>query len=36
MKCIITVLGKDKIGIIAKVSTYLADLDINVLDISQS
>ena len=36
MKCIITVLGKDKIGIIAKVSTYLADLDINILDISQS
>ena len=25
MKCIITVLGTDKVGIIAKVCTYLAD-----------
>ncbi len=35
-KTIITVLGKDTIGIIAKVCTYLADNDINILDISQT
>lgn len=36
MKAIITVLGTDKVGIIAKVCTYLADREINILDISQS
>lgn len=36
MKAIITVLGKDKVGIIAKVCTYLADRDANVLEISQT
>ncbi len=35
-KAIITVLGKDKIGIIAAICNYLADSDINVLDISQT
>ncbi len=35
-KTIITVVGKDKKGIIAKVCTYLADSGINVLDISQT
>lgn len=35
-KCIITVLGKDTVGIIAKVCTYLADNQINILDISQT
>ena len=35
-KTIITVLGKDTVGIIAKVCTYLADNHINVLDISQT
>ena len=35
-KCIITVLGKDTVGIIAKVCTYLADNRINILDISQT
>ena len=35
-KCIITVLGKDTVGIIAKVCTYLADNGINILDISQT
>jgi len=35
-KCIITVLGKDTVGIIAKVCTYLADNKINILDISQT
>ena len=35
-KTIITVLGKDTVGIIAKVCTYLAQQNINVLDISQT
>jgi ACT domain-containing protein len=36
MKCIITVLGKDKVGIIAKVCVYLSDNGVNILDISQT
>lgn len=35
-KCIITVVGKDQVGITAKVCTYLADTNINILDISQT
>ena len=35
-KTIITVLGHDTVGIIAKVCTYLAENSINVLDISQT
>ena len=35
-RAIITVVGKDTIGIIAKVCTYLADSKINILDISQT
>ncbi|MCR5250883.1 MAG: ACT domain-containing protein [Lachnospiraceae bacterium] len=35
-KTIITVVGKDTVGIIAKVCTYLANNRINVLDISQT
>ena len=35
-KIIITVVGKDTVGIIAKVCTYLAANDINILDISQT
>ena len=35
-KTIITVVGKDTVGIIAKVCTYLADNQINILDISQT
>ena len=35
-KCIITVVGKDTVGIIAKVCTYLAETSINILDISQT
>ena len=31
-KAIITVVGKDTVGIIAKVCTYLADNGVNVLD----
>jgi ACT domain-containing protein len=35
-RTIITVVGKDTVGIIARVCTYLADNGINVLDISQT
>lgn len=35
-KCIITVVGKDSVGIIAKVCTYLAETNINILNISQT
>lgn len=35
-KTIITVVGKDTVGIIAKVCTYLAESKVNVLDISQT
>ena len=35
-KTIITVVGKDTVGIIARVCTYLADNGINILDISQT
>ncbi|WMC92631.1 ACT domain-containing protein [Kineothrix sp. MB12-C1] len=35
-KTIITVVGKDTVGIIAKVCTYLAENEINILDISQT
>ena len=36
MKGIITVLGNDQVGIIAKVCTYLSNSGINILDISQT
>ena len=35
-KTIITVVGKDTVGIIANVCTYLADNKINILDITQT
>ena len=35
-KAVITVVGKDTVGIIAKVCTYLAGNSINILDISQT
>jgi len=35
-KAIITVVGKDTVGIIAAVCTYLAEKNINILDISQT
>ncbi|HAP33327.1 MAG: ACT domain-containing protein [Lachnospiraceae bacterium] len=35
-RTIITVLGKDQKGIIAKVCTYLSDNGINILDINQT
>ena len=36
MKAIVTVIGKDRVGIIAGVSALLAEHGINVLDISQT
>ena len=35
-KVVITVVGKDTVGIMARVCTYLADNGINILDISQT
>ena len=35
-RTIITVIGKDRVGIIARVCTFLAENDINILDINQS
>ena len=36
MKAIVTVVGKDRVGIIANVCTELAKFNVNVLDISQT
>ena len=36
MKAIVTVVGKDRVGIIAQVATQLANFQINILDISQT
>lgn len=36
MRAVITVIGKDKVGIIAAVSQILAQAGINILDISQT
>lgn len=36
MKAIVTVIGKDTIGIIARVSGILAEHNVNILDISQT
>lgn len=36
MKAVISVLGKDRVGIIARVSSYLAEQQVNILDISQT
>ena len=35
-KCIITVVGKDKVGIIAEVCQYLSGISVNILNISQT
>ena len=35
-RAIITVVGKDNVGIIARICTHLADNSINILDISQT
>lgn len=36
MRAVITVIGKDKVGIIAGVSNILADSNVNILDITQT
>ena len=36
MRAIVTVSGKDKTGIIARVSAFLAERGVNILDISQT
>ena len=36
MKAVVTVVGKDRVGIIAEVCTDLAGFQVNVLDISQT
>ncbi len=36
MKAIVTVVGKDRVGIIADVCTHLASYKINILDIRQT
>ena len=36
MKAVVTVVGKDRVGIIASVCVKLAEYNINVLDISQT
>ncbi|MCF0237647.1 MAG: ACT domain-containing protein [Sphaerochaetaceae bacterium] len=35
-RCIVTVVGRDQVGIIAKVCIYLSENGINILDISQT
>ena len=35
-KCIISVIGKDKVGIIAEVCQYLSGISVNILNISQT
>jgi ACT domain-containing protein len=36
LKAIVTVIGKDKVGIIAGVSAKLAELEFNIIDVSQT
>lgn len=36
MRAVITVIGKDRVGIIAGISNILADCNVNILDISQT
>ncbi len=36
MRAILTVIGKDKVGIIAGVSQKLAELNINIVDVTQT
>lgn len=36
MRAVVTVIGQDKKGIIAEVSAYLAEKNVNILDISQT
>ena len=36
MKAVITVIGQDTVGVVAKVSAVCAELNINIEDVSQS
>jgi len=36
MRGIVNVVGKDKVGIIARICTYLSDEEINILDLTQT
>ena len=36
MKAIVTVIGKDCVGIIAKISTLLMEHNVNIIDLSQN
>ena len=36
MKAVITVVGKDSVGILAKVSTVCSEYDANIVEVSQS
>jgi ACT domain-containing protein len=36
MKIVITIIGRDRVGIVAKVSTALAESNVNILDINQN
>lgn len=36
MRAVVTVIGKDKTGIIARVSSFLSEKGVNILDISQT
>jgi len=36
MRAVITVIGKDTVGILARVSALCADNDVNILDVTQS
>ena len=36
MKGIVTVLGRDSVGIIAKICSYMSERNVNVLDIAQT
>jgi ACT domain-containing protein len=35
-RIIITVIGKDQVGIVAKIATICADADVNIIDVSQT
>ena len=36
MKAVITVLGKDSVGILSKVSTACAEVGVNIIEVTQS
>jgi ACT domain-containing protein len=36
MRAVVTVVGKDRTGIIAQVAAFLAEREVNILDISQT